>query len=53
VVCVDSVNILGGNIYTIRKNSKGLVVASKENGLEVNAGKTMYTVLYRVHEVTV
>jgi len=34
------VNILGGSIYTIRKNAEALVVASTETGLEINAEKT-------------
>ena len=38
-------NILGGRIYTTKENAEDLVVASKENGLEVNANKTMYMVM--------
>ena len=34
------VNILGGSIYTIRKNAEALEVASTETGLEINAEKT-------------
>jgi len=41
------VNILGGTIYTIKKNANTLVVASKETGLEVNADKTKYMVMSR------
>jgi hypothetical protein len=37
VYAVD-VNILGGSTHTIKGNEEALVVASKENGLEVNAG---------------
>jgi hypothetical protein len=43
------VNILGGSIHTIRKNTKALLIASKEIGLEVNAEKTKYTVMSRDH----
>jgi di/tripeptidase len=38
---------LGGSIYTIRKNTEALLIASKEIGLEVNAEKTKYTVMSR------
>jgi len=40
LVYADDVKILGGSIHTIKENTEALVVASKENGLEVNAGKT-------------
>jgi len=42
---VDDVDILGGSIYTIKENAEALVVAIKEIGLEVNAGKTKYMVM--------
>jgi len=39
---------LGGSVHTLKKKkSEGLVVASKENGLEVNADKTQYMVMSR------
>jgi hypothetical protein len=41
------VNILGGIVHTIKKNKEALVFASKETGLEVNADKTQYMVMYR------
>jgi len=37
LVYADDVNILGGSVHTLRKNTEDLVVASKENGLEVNS----------------
>jgi len=40
LIYADDVNILGGRLYTINKHGEALVVASKEAGLEVNAGKT-------------
>jgi len=45
VVCADDANILSGNVHTIEKNAEALVVASKENGLEVNAGSTKCMVM--------
>ena len=43
----DDVNILGGSIRNVKKNTKALLVGSKEIGLEVNADKTKYTVISR------
>ena len=37
LVCADDVNILGGNVHTVKENVEALVVPSKEIGLEVNA----------------
>jgi len=34
--------MLGRSIYTVKKNTEGLVVASKETGLEGNADNTNY-----------
>jgi len=45
LVYADDVNILGGSVHTIKKNTDALVVASKENGLEVNTDKTNYMVI--------
>jgi hypothetical protein len=45
LVYADDVYILGGSVYTIKKNTKALLFASKETGLEINADKTMYMVL--------
>jgi hypothetical protein len=47
LVYADDVNILRGSIHTTKKNAKALVVACKENGLEVNADTTKYTVMSR------
>jgi hypothetical protein len=33
IVYADDVNILGGSIHTIRKNTEALLIASKEIGL--------------------
>jgi hypothetical protein len=45
LVYADDVNILGRSIRSIKKNAEGLVIASKETGLEVNAEKTKYMVM--------
>jgi len=47
LVYVDDVNILGGSVHTIKKNTEAFVVASKEIGLEVNADKPKYMVFWR------
>jgi hypothetical protein len=41
------VNILGGSIHNIRKNTEALLIASKDIGLEANAEKTKYMVMSR------
>jgi hypothetical protein len=43
----DDVNILEGSVQTVKENVETLVVATKENGLEVNADKTKYMVMSR------
>jgi len=43
----DDVNILGGSVYTVKKNAEALVAATKETGLEVNAHKTKYMAMFR------
>ena len=47
LVYADGVNILGGSLYTIKKNTEALVVAGTETGLEVNAEKATYVVVYQ------
>ena len=37
LVCADDINLLGGNICTIKKNPGASLVPSKESGCEVNA----------------
>jgi hypothetical protein len=39
LVNADNANILGKNMNIIKKNTKGLLGASKAVGLEVNAGR--------------
>jgi hypothetical protein len=43
----DDVNILGRKIHSIKRNTEALLVAIKDTGLAVNAGKTKYMVLSR------
>jgi hypothetical protein len=47
LIYVNDVNIFGGSVHTIRKNTESLVASSKEIGLEVNADKTKYVVISR------
>jgi hypothetical protein len=42
LVYTYAINILSGNIYTIKKNTEALAVSSNETGLEVNAEKMRY-----------
>jgi hypothetical protein len=41
----DDVNLLGNKINIIKKNTKTLIDASKEVGLEINVEKTKYILL--------
>jgi len=47
LVYADDVYMLGGSVYITKKNTDGLVVASKETGLEVNTDKTKYIIMSR------
>ena len=47
LVYTEDVNILGGSVQTVKENAEALIVASKETGLEVNADKTKYMVMFR------
>jgi hypothetical protein len=44
----DFVNIVGENLDTIQKNTKAVLDASKEVGLEVNPEKTKYEVILKI-----
>jgi hypothetical protein len=46
-VYADDVNILGGGTHSIKENAEALVIANKENGLEVNADKIKYMFMSR------
>jgi hypothetical protein len=43
----DGVNILGYNTNTIKKNTRALIDASEDVGLEVNTEKTKYVLMSR------
>ena len=45
LVCANDVIILNGSIHTIKKNTKALLVASKETGLKANADCIKYMVM--------
>jgi len=47
LVYADDVNILGGSVNTVEKNTEALLIASKGTGLEVNVDKTMYMAVSR------
>jgi hypothetical protein len=47
LIYADDANLLGESIPNIKKNTDALLVASKEIGLEVNAGETQYTFMSR------
>jgi len=47
LVYADDVYMFGGSVYITKKNTEALVVASKENGLEVNTDKSNYMVMSR------
>ena len=38
---------MGGSEHTVKENAEALVVATKEIGLEVNADKTKYMIMFR------
>jgi hypothetical protein len=43
----DDVNILGGSVHAVKKNTQASVAATKGIGLEVNGDKTKYMVMFR------
>jgi len=43
----DYVNLMGGSGHTVRENAEALVMVRREIGLEVNADKTKYMVMFR------
>jgi hypothetical protein len=51
LVYTDDVNILGGSVRTVKKNTEALLVTNKEIGLGVNADKTKYMDMSRDQNV--
>ena len=49
LVYANDSNKLGGSIHAVKEKAEALIVASKENGLEVNVDKTNYVVCSRDH----
>jgi hypothetical protein len=47
LVCADGVNILGGRVHTIQKNTEALAAASQKIGAEGYADKSNYMVMSR------
>jgi len=47
LVNADDVNIVGGSVHTVEKNTEALLVGSKEIAPGVNADKTKYMVMFR------
>jgi uncharacterized protein YllA (UPF0747 family) len=47
VVDADDATILGGSLYTVKKNTQAFLVTRIKTGLEVNAEKPKYMVVLR------
>jgi len=43
----DNVNILGGTVHTVMRNTDALLGVIKESGLDVEAYKSKYIIMYR------
>jgi hypothetical protein len=47
----DDVNIVGENIDAIKKNTEASLGVNKEDGLEVNPGKSKYMIMPRSQKI--
>jgi hypothetical protein len=43
----EYINTLEGSVHTLKENAGALVVATKENGLELNVDRTKYIIMSR------
>jgi hypothetical protein len=48
VVYAGDVNLLGDSVNTVKENSETLLEASRDIGLEINAEKTKYMIMFRL-----
>jgi hypothetical protein len=46
LVYADDVNLLGNGVNTIKENSETLLEGSRDIGLEINAEKTKYMIMW-------
>jgi hypothetical protein len=47
LVCADDINLLGGNVSTIKGKTESLLGASRDVGLEINTEEAKYMIMSR------